>query len=135
MKFQDTVTGLQKDLKELKIISKKLKEEIGNLKVLIQELNTETLKKQMIPYMREFYANNVKVLMKEEDNEVFKMKKEAANLEREKARLIREIDWAEKQIKKNEKFVGVYIYRHLQKKQPKRLHKIAKKLIYFKNNH
>ena len=116
MKFYDTVTGLQKDLKELKIISKKLKEEIGNLKDLIQELNTETLKKQMIPYMREFYANNVKVLMKEEDNEVFKMKKEAANLEREKARLIREIDWAEKQIKKNEKFVGVYIYRHLQKK-------------------
>lgn len=70
----------------------------------------------MIPYIREFYAKNLKSLMKEEENENFKMRKELDNLEREKARLQREVEWAEKKIKKNEKFVGVYIYRHTMKK-------------------
>jgi len=96
----------------LKSIIIELRAEIANLGVLIESLNSETLKKQLIPFIRDFYMKNVKNLMKEEETEEFKLKKEVSRLVLEKSHLLREIDWAEKKIKKNEKFIGVYIYRH-----------------------
>ena len=99
-------------MKYLKSIIIELRAEIANLGVLIESLNSETLKKQLIPFIRDFYMKNVKNLMKEEETEEFKLKKEVSRLVLEKSHLLREIDWAEKKIKKNEKFIGVYIYRH-----------------------
>lgn len=96
----------------MKSIIIELRAEIANLGVLIESLNSETLKKQLIPFIRDFYMKNVKNLMKEEETEEFKLKKEVSRLVLEKSHLLREIDWAEKKIKKNEKFIGVYIYRH-----------------------
>lgn len=87
-----------------------------SLKILINSLDDDNLKKQMIPFIKEYYGNNIKSLIKKELDEDFKLKKEISQLIREKNHLVMQIDWAEKKIKRDENFVGVYIYRHNQKK-------------------
>lgn len=100
----------------MKEIIKTLKKEIINLKVLINSLDDDQLKKQMIPFIKEYYGNNIKPLIKQELDDNFKLKKEMSQLIRDKNHLVLQIDWAEKKIKRDENFVGVYIYRHHQKK-------------------
>ena len=104
---------MQEDLKLYWNIIEQLKKDIANLKGIINSLDNETLKKQLIPFIKEYYTNHMKHLMKQEETELFQMKKEMAQLIRDKAHLLLQIDWAEKKIKKDEKFIGVYIYRHL----------------------
>ena len=109
--YKGTLERIQADLKENKESVVKLKKEINNLKELISALDNDTLKKQMIPFIREYYSENMKTLMKQEDNEVYYLNKEMGGLLRDNAQLVRQIEWAEKKIMRNEKFVGVYIYR------------------------
>lgn len=105
------MANLKRDLKEYKEIIDNLKIDMRNLKVILISLDNEKLKKEMLPYIREFYTNNIKTLMKQEDNEGFRMKKEIIQLFRDKAQLLLQIDWAEKKIKRNEAFIGVNMYR------------------------
>lgn len=108
---------LKRDIKGIKELTKNLKKEIANLKLLIESLDEENLKKQMIPFIKEYHSKNIKSLMKIGLEDNYKLQKEILQLEREKTHLTHQIQWAEKNIIRDEKFVGVYIYRHLTKKE------------------
>lgn len=103
--------SLIKDVKLSKENILELKKSIKELRKTIDDMNSTSLKKELISTIRSFFSNSVKSLMQAELDEYFKLKKKTDQLIKEKNILQLNVDWAEKKIISNEKFLGVDLNR------------------------
>ena len=85
---------------------------IADYKIQLKNTNEKMRRDQeeehrdLIPMMREFAQNVLKKLMKEENLDLYNLKKEVDELDKDKVNLQKQIVFCEKRIEDLEKFVG-----------------------------